>query len=172
MINRTAVKDEADFPVVKCIESALRFLRQNHQAENWFLQMETFDPHEPFTVPTGWNTQDTGYSGPVLDWPRYKQVEESKVEIAELRENYAALVRFCDTQLGRLMVAFDDLNLWRDTAIVLTTDHGFLLGEHDWWAKNRMPFYNEVAQIPLMIYHPALHQDGGSHISARPRQLI
>jgi len=166
MINRTAVKDEADFPVVKCIDSALRFLHQNHRAENWFLQMETFDPHEPFTAPPGWQIRDTGYSGPVLDWPRYKQVEESEAEIAELRENYSALVRFCDAQLGRLLAAFDELELWRDTAIVLTTDHGFLLGEHDWWAKNRMPFYNEVAQIPLMVYHPALHQDGGSRIAA------
>ena len=36
----------------------------------------------------------------------------------------------------------------------MTTDHGFMLAEHDWWGKNRMPFYDEIAQIPLMIWHP------------------
>lgn len=166
MINREAVRGEADYPVVKCVDAALAFLRENHSAKTWFLQMETFDPHEPFTAPEAFRDGDTGYTGPTLDWPRYREVEETDAEIAELRENYAALVRFCDAQLGRLLAAFDEYDLWQDTAIVLTTDHGFLLGEHDWWAKNRMPFFNEVAHIPLMIYHPELSVAGGSHISA------
>lgn len=44
--------------------------------------------------------------------------------------------------------------MWQDTALVVGTDHGFLLGEHDWWAKIRMPCYDEVAHIPLFIHHP------------------
>ena len=36
----------------------------------------------------------------------------------------------------------------------MSTDHGFLLGEHDWWAKNRMPIYEEIAHIPLFVHHP------------------
>lgn len=166
MINRQSVQDEADFPVVKCIDSALAFLAQNHQAKEWFLQMETFDPHEPFTAPAKYQSEDTGYSGPILDWPRYRAVEESQEEIAELKANYAALVRFCDDQLGRLLDAFDEYDLWQDTAIILTTDHGFLLGEHKWWAKNRMPFFNEVAHIPLMIYHPDANAKAGKRIKA------
>ncbi len=110
--------------------------------------------------------EETGYKGPILDWPRYRKVEETRAEIAELRANYAALVAFCDEQLGRILDKLDSLDLWEDTAIILTTDHGFLLSEHDWWAKNRMPFYNEVAHIPLMIYHPHMRLPGGSHISA------
>ncbi|MGX2013320.1 sulfatase/phosphatase domain-containing protein, partial [Enterobacter asburiae] len=39
------------------------------------------------------------------------------------------------------------------------TDHGFLLGEHEWWGKNIMPLYNEVANIPCFIWHP---QCGGA----------
>src|SRR5690606_15340630 len=30
----------------------------------------------------------------------------------------------------------------------------FLLGEHDWWGKNKMPLYEEISHIPLMIRHP------------------
>jgi hypothetical protein len=51
--------------------------------------------------------------------------------------------------------------MWNDTALVLTTDHGFLLSEHDWWGKCRMPFYNEVAHIPLMIYTPSTRTAAG-----------
>ena len=42
----------------------------------------------------------------------------------------------CDAYFGRLLDYFDAHDLWRDTALILTTDHGFLLGEHDWWGKN------------------------------------
>jgi hypothetical protein len=52
--------------------------------------------------------------------------------------------------------------MWRDTTVILTTDHGFLLAEHDWWGKNRMPFYNEIAHIPLMIHHPAHQNQAGT----------
>lgn len=46
--------------------------------------------------------------------------------------------------------------------LVVSTDHGYLLGEHDWWAKNRMPAYEEIAHIPLFVHHPAHRaQDGG-----------
>jgi hypothetical protein len=69
-----------------------------------------------------------------------------------MRANFAALVRMCDHYFGELLDYLDRHDLWQDTALVLTTDHGFLLSEHDWWGKCRMPFYNEVAHIPLMIY--------------------
>jgi hypothetical protein len=48
----------------------------------------------------------------------------------------------------------DKLDLWRDTLLIVCTDHGFLLGEHDWWAKARTPWYNEIAHIPLLIWDP------------------
>jgi hypothetical protein len=48
----------------------------------------------------------------------------------------------------------DEHDLWRDTMLIVNTDHGFLLGEHDWWAKCRMRFYQEVAHIPLWIWDP------------------
>ncbi len=167
MLNREAIKTEADFPCVQCFESALRFLETNGNEDNWLLQLETFDPHEPFFAPDLYrSTLPTAYAGPTLDWPRYRNVEETEAEIAELRANYAALVALCDAQLGRILDDFDANNRWDNTAIVLTTDHGFLLSEHDWWAKNRMPFYNEIAQIPLFIYHPSYASRGGGRTSS------
>src|SRR5215204_2512308 len=55
---------------------------------------------------------------------------------------------------NQLLDYFDENDLWRDTALVLTTDHGFLLGEHDFWAKNRMNMYEEIVHIPLLVHHP------------------
>ena len=48
----------------------------------------------------------------------------------------------------------DQQNRWEDTWVILTTDHGLLLGEKEFLGKNRPPFYNEVAHIPLLIAPP------------------
>jgi len=56
----------------------------------------------------------------------------------------------------------DEHAMWDDTALLVTTDHGFLLGEHDWWAKIMMPCYNEVAHIPLFFHHPSLQHLAGT----------
>lgn len=155
VINREFIRDEKDFPSVQVFEAGLEFLRQNAEAENWLVQIETFDPHEPFHAPSSYKTPyDTGWNGPIRDWPRYGRVDELPEECEELRANYYATVALCDAQLGRLLDVFDERDLWRDTALVVTTDHGFLLGEHDFWAKNRMNIYEEIARIPLFVHDP------------------
>jgi len=167
MINRQFMPEEGDYCAPQLFALADEFLNRNHHAENWLLQLECFDPHEPFHAPPRFRElYKTRYEGPILDWPIYDRVTETPEEIAELRANYAALVTMTDEYFGRLLDFFDQKNLWADTALVLTTDHGFLLGEHDWWAKNRMPVYDEIAHIPLMIYHPDFANKGGSRNSA------
>ena len=129
---------------------------------SFVLQIETFDPHEPFFAPERFKEKfKTGYNGPRLDWPQYDRVKESPNEVDELKANYLALIGLCDYLLGSILDYFDENNLWDDTALILTTDHGFMLGEHDWWAKNRMPMYNEIAHIPLFFHHPDYKQYAG-----------
>ena len=155
MINREFIKEEEDFPSVQCFKKGFEFLDINKNADNWLLQIETFDPHEPFFAPERFREKfKTNYRGPILDWPRYNRVTETPDEVAELRANYFALLSLCDHLLGQTLDCFDKHNLWKDTALVCATYHGFLLGEHDWWAKNRMPLYEEISHIPLFIYHP------------------
>ena len=67
---------------------------------------------------------------------------------------YASLITFCDQQLGRVLDAFDEHNLWEDTMLIVNTDHGLLMGEHDWWAKVVTPFFQEIAHIPFWAYDP------------------
>ena len=53
----------------------------------------------------------------------------------------------------------------KNTALFLTTDHGFLLGEHEWWAKNKMPYYEEISHIPLMLWHPKMKDAQGKEVN-------
>lgn len=167
MINRQYVTKEEEYCGPQVFGLARQFLDRNHDQENWFLQLECFDPHEPFHAPPRFREMySSGYDGPILDWPIYDRVKETPEEIAELRANYAALTTMCDEYFGRLLDFFDANDLWRDTCLILTTDHGFLLGEHDWWSKNRMPVYDEIARIPLLVYHPEFADRGGERRAA------
>jgi arylsulfatase A-like enzyme len=161
MVNREFIREEAEFPSVQCFARGFEFLDQNRDADNWLLQIETFDPHEPFHAPARFKEAfRTGWNGPVRDWPRYGRVDELPEECEELRANYYATVALCDFLLGQLLDRFDAHDMWKDTALVVTTDHGFLLGEHDFWAKNRMNLYQEIAHIPLFIHDPRRSASG------------
>ena len=155
-VNREYIQIEEEHPGPRCVNAALEFLDANKNSDNWFLQLECFDPHEPFFVPDHYkeNLPESGYNGPVLDWPRYGPAEYEPEEVAELRRNYHALVAMCDTHFGYLLDYLDRHDMWKDTAVIVTTDHGFLLGEHDWWGKNTPPYFEEISHIPLMIHIP------------------
>ena len=85
---------------------------------------------------------------------------ETPEQIAHVRYEYAALVSMCDHYLGKVLDLMDELNLWDDTLLIVNTDHGFLLSEHDWWAKIVQPFYQEVAHTPLFIWDPRSRRQG------------
>ena len=154
-INRSFIREEADFPGPQCFSRAIEFLDNNIGADDWLLQLECFDPHEPFVAPSRFRERfPTGYDGPILDWPHYGRADHSDDEIAEIRANYAALMTMCDEYFGHLLDYFDRHDLWKDTALILSTDHGFLLSEHDLWGKNMTPWYDELARIPLIMHVP------------------
>jgi arylsulfatase A-like enzyme len=167
LVNRESMTHEDAFCTPRTFAAGFEFLDANRDADNWLLHLEMFDPHEPFHAPERFRAMfPSGYQGPVLDWPRYARVQESPDEIRELRSNYAALVAMCDEYFGRLLDYMDTHDMWGNTAVILTTDHGLLLAEHDWWVKNRMPFYEEISHIPLLVYHPAHADQGGARRQA------
>ena len=94
------------------------------------------------------------YTGPHFDWPNYHPVTETPEQVEHVRYEYAASVSMCDACLGQVLDRMDEYDLWDDTMLIVNTDHGFLLGEHDWWAKCVQPFYGEVAHSPLFIWDP------------------
>lgn len=155
MVNADHMPREEDLPGPGCFAAGLEFIEANKGTDQWFLQLELFDPHEPFQVPERFRRAgDSTYEGPILNWPDYQRSVETPEEIAEIRAEYAGLVRMCDEYFGRLLDVMDANDMWKDTALVLSTDHGFLLSEHGWWGKCRMPYYEEITHIPLMVHHP------------------
>ena len=154
-VNRDYLERAGLFPLAQCFDSAEAFLADHHADDNWFLHLECFDPHEPFFAPERFLPPDAAaLGGKIFDWPSYGKSDLTPELLAQLRGNYEALVAACDEQLGRLLDSFDRYDLWADTWLILSTDHGLLLGEKAFLGKNRPPFFNEVAHIPLLVAPP------------------
>jgi arylsulfatase A-like enzyme len=154
-VNRQYMADEADHSQTRTFDAGLEFLRTNHAEDGWFLQIETFDPHEPFFSHARHKAHyPHDYDGPHFDWPDYKQVQESPEQVEHGRLEYAALLSMCDASLGRVLDAMDELGLWDDTLLIVNTDHGLLLGEHGWWGKSVQPWFDETIHTPLFVWDP------------------
>ena len=157
LANRERLRNESDFPMSMTFADGIDFLQRNGRYDNWFLQIETFDPHEPFTSPSSQFDPDTANQP---DWPPYDKVREPNQEIAAMRDKYAASLRFCDRQLGRVLDVMDELDLWKDTMLIVNTDHGFFLAEHAYWGKGGCPNYEELVHTPLFIWDPRSARQG------------
>jgi len=155
-VNREYLEAKGDFPLAQCFDSANHFLDAHHGDDRWMLHLECFDPHEPFFAPERFlQGHPEALAGKIFDWPSYGRLDIDADLLAKLRANYHALVAACDHYLGTLLDTFDRHDLWKDTWLVMSTDHGLLLGEKEYLGKNRPPFFNEVAHIPLTIAAPA-----------------
>ena len=142
---------------------AFEFLERNRDADDWLLQIETFDPHEPFYAPDRF--KDAVPHRLERPDPRLAALRPAWSELPRrgrraARQLPARLMALCDDLLGKILDEFDAHDLWKDTALIVTTDHGFLLGEHDFWAKNRMTMYEEIAHIPLFVHDPRAPRAG------------
>lgn len=68
---------------------------------------------------------------------------------------YLNAIRDVDRSLQKIVDVMDDMDLWRDTAIVFTADHGEMAGAHG-GLKGKGPFaYEENIHVPLIVTHPA-----------------
>jgi len=156
-INRSYMREEKDYPQVRCYQAGLEFLAENYRQDNWFLQIESFDPHEPFYVPDRFKRSiDPALVNNSDDWPEYSSTERISnfQKLVNGEKHYQALMLMCDEYLGRVLDFFDAHNMWQDTMLIVNTDHGFMFGEKEWSGKSVMPVYNEIAHVPFFIWDP------------------
>lgn len=164
--NRVYLNCEERMPQNVTFRAGLDFIEECHGEDGWFLQIEAFDPHEPFFTQPEWQKPFADdYEGAIGDWPHYYYVTEGKEAVSHVRGLYAALITMCDHNLGKVLDLMDKYNLWEDTLLIVNTDHGYLLGEHDWWSKNVMPLYEEISHTPLFIHDPEFPEADGTRRS-------
>jgi arylsulfatase A-like enzyme len=132
--------------------------------------IDTFEPHEPWTPPRKYiGLYDrSGYRGREPAKPYYAPVSRYMSDgqrgrlLRRIRALYAAEVTMTDRWLGVFLDRLHKLRLDRDTIVVLTSDHGFLLGDHGWTGKSPTQLHPALIRVPLTIVHPDNRRRGGS----------
>ncbi|WP_207589327.1 sulfatase-like hydrolase/transferase [Halomontanus rarus] len=154
--------DEGDFFAPRVFSRTAEWLEENDDWEQWFCYVDSFDVHEPFHVPEPYASMytDEDPRDPDLpNWPYYGRIDGGQSELTEreldfVRSQFAGKVTMVDRWFGRVLDRLDELDAWEDTMVIVTSDHGFMLGEHGWIAKNEMAVYDILANTPLLIWHP------------------
>ena len=149
----------------KAVELIKRFKDTD---KSFFLGVGFVRPHVPFVAPKSYYPPFLPYDGMVLpekvdgDWDdipeqgiNYKTSVNMKMDIRRQKKalgGYYASVSFMDAQVGKVMNALEEAGLRNKTIVIFTSDHGFHLGEHDFWAK--VSLLEESAKVPLIISVP------------------
>jgi arylsulfatase A-like enzyme len=160
-LSRTAFRAEEDFPGPRTMAAAARWLVEEAPVhDRFFLLVDEFDPHEPFDTPAPWaGRYDPDWEGPSVIWPPYavdalaRGVLDARTA-RHIRANYGAKLAMIDHWLGRILDALSAAGLAESTAVVVTTDHGHYLGEHDLFGKPGAPVYAELGHLPLLVRWP------------------
>ena len=164
-----------------------------HESEPWFALVTYIRPHPPLVAPAPYNTLITPGSVPPPQrtqplaqlknshpffsayfsepyneslyhgFDGYQEVMSDQ-HVAELRAVYLGLAKEVDNHIGRVLNYLRDSGQYDDTLIVVTADHGEMLGDQHLWGKN-CPF-DAALKIPLIIRDPRQPQSFGQQIDA------
>ncbi|MCB0666215.1 MAG: sulfatase [Saprospiraceae bacterium] len=143
-------------------------LIKKHKDEPFWLGVGFVRPHVPFVAPANYFPPFKPYQKMVLpdkvpgDWDdipepgiNYKTSENMQMNIRKQKKamgGYYASVSYMDAQVGKVLDALEEADLQNKTIIIFTSDHGYHLGEHDFWAK--VSLLDESSGVPLIISVP------------------
>ncbi len=113
-------------------------------------------PHKPIAMPErregDWN--DIPKAGIARSTSQSTGIDKYPDNQKRMWASYYATVTFMDHQVGKLLDELDRLGLRDSTAVVFTADHGYHLGEHDFWQKQNL--HEEVTRVPLIVSVPGV----------------
>ena len=151
----------------KTAAKAVELIKQ-HKDKPFFLGVGFVRPHVPFVAPRKDYTGFLPYSKIQLppklkdDWAdipkagiNYKTSKNMKLDVRRQKKavgGYYASVAFMDRMVGQVLDGLKETGLDEKTIVIFTSDHGYHLGEHDFWAK--VSLHDESAAVPLIIRMP------------------
>ena len=179
--NRNPRYESDTFPY-KTGNTAIRWLEENSEAGPFFLWVDFFDPHEPWDAPEYLvRRYDPGYDGQRMWHPNYGPSSDyTEAELHNLWAHYAAEAEIVDRWLGRILQKVDDLQLWDDTIVAITSDHGMSIGEHARTGKSNIherdgrywPIYPEIGHVPFLLAGGSVPRGAQLDLIAQPVDIL
>ena len=157
--------EEVGYQALGCLRREAKRL-ESHPAQPFFLCASFTHPHDPFVItPEWWNR----YADDAITLPAISQVTETlhlynqwlqfhhgvdafpltEEQVRDARHAYYGMVSYFDHKVGELVTELKRLGLYENTVILITSDHGEMLGEHGMWFKRT--FYEESVHIPMIV---------------------
>jgi arylsulfatase A-like enzyme len=145
-------------------EDGVRRLREARAERPFFLWLHYVNPHAPYTPPAPFDTaflDDAARSGPRLavvpglhgGIPRQWAVP-GQDRLGYYVAQYDGEIAAVDQEVGRVLDALDASAAKSNTLVVLTSDHGESLGEHDYFFDHGEDLFDPSLRIPLVVVAP------------------
>lgn len=146
---------------------AQQWLAAWHGAEPLFLFLYYFDIHTWYHPPAPYDVRyDTTYTG-ALTPAAYRNGEPvvsgtlmpTPRDIEHLIALYDGEIAYWDAMLGQMLATLEGRGLLDNAAVIVTSDHGDMFGEHGLWTHGNS-VYEEVVRIPLLMRYPGVTAAG------------
>lgn len=158
-----------DDEVVYAARQKLFDMARERDRRPFCLVVSMTHPHDPYVVPEEyWNR----YRDEEIELPRVPDlaggedphsrrlrhviglglVTPTEAQVRAARRAYLGAVSYVDDQIGAVLNALRQARLEQHTVVVLTADHGDMLGERGLWYK--MNFFEPACRIPLIVHAP------------------
>ena len=137
-------------------------------------------PHDPYVArPEFWNLYDPeaidmpdetpandAHSARLAMGIEAHQGAVTKDQIRKARHGYYANVSYFDSNVGKIVQALKEADLYDNTIVMVTADHGDMLGERGLWYK--MSWLEHSARVPLIAAGPGVRHQ----VSDAPCSLV
>ncbi len=139
---------------------------QRHKREKFFLWVHLYDPHYPWAPPSPYK-EDLPDIGGERRPAQFRGLPAFRMGAAHLQygmrrhivDLYDGEVRFSDEVVGDFLAKLDQLDLTRDTLVVITSDHGDEFFDHG-GLEHGHTVYHEVLHVPLIFRLPGRIPEG------------
>lgn len=133
-------------------QSGLDLLNGFPKDKLWFLQMNFAGPHYPMDITQSMKDSVASQTYPQpIDNTQYTQAKHNAI-----RQNYSAMIENIDRWLGLYVEAIQVRGELENTLIVYSSDHGEMLGDHNFWRKSQ-PYQPSVG-IPMVLAGPEVRK--------------
>jgi arylsulfatase A-like enzyme len=162
-------------------EDAVRFLRQASGEQPFFLWLHYVNPHAPYAPPPPFDTAFLDEGTP--EGPALTPVDGFNGGVARPWEvpgrglgfyvaQYDGEIGVTDAEVGQVLAALESSGVGERTLVILTSDHGESLGEHDYFFDHGQNLYDPSMRIPLVMAGPALAAGHRSEVLATTLDLV
>jgi arylsulfatase A-like enzyme len=165
--------EEVPIPTSEDINQFLfPFLKQHRQDDLFFL-IWSIDTHDPFFHRDPTVTRFAPPSNEI-SWPKDVELTDPG-GLHRLKTLYEDMIYYNDYQIGNLVAMLNELEMYDETLMIVTGDHGESFGEHGIKSHANFPF-DEQIKIPLILKFPKAQYKGRiadlvQHIDVTPTVL-